>query len=287
MSRRRGVGLLGVSLVAAIVAAAVWAAIGGGSNAPAPSPSGSPATPAPSSSAPLATPAPSAGTQSPSQPPVPSPTAAATSPATPAPQPSATVSPVPGGAPTTAAGFPLRRTVVSIAFPLPAASRYRYGAAWLASRVGLAYSYNEVHGVTAGGVLLRAHDGVDIEVAIATPVLAPFAGVVVDPATLWHPWDPSRYGNVVVVRSSEPTSTGYLSISAHLSRVAVQVGATVSRGQLVGLTGRSGNAGETVPHLHFELRAPFLIPQTWAGLYRRLDSFDPLPSLKAADPNRR
>src|SRR5438128_2639957 len=95
---------------------------------------------------------------------------------------------------------------------------------------------------------------------------------------------PRRYGNVVVIQSSEGTSLGYRSIAAHLSRLAVAVGDVVHRGQVVGWTGRSGNAAETIPHLHFELRAPFLIAVSYGGRTRRLDSFDPLPSLRACDP---
>jgi murein DD-endopeptidase MepM/ murein hydrolase activator NlpD len=87
-----------------------------------------------------------------------------------------------------------------------------------------------------------------------------------------------------VIRSTESTSLGYMAIAAHLSRRAVRVGDAVYRGQVVGWTGRTGNAAGTTPHLHFELRAPFRIAQTWSGIRRLLDVFDPLPSLLAADP---
>ena len=190
-------------------------------------------------------------------------------------------------APTSAAGFDPRRTVVPMLFPLPSSARYRYGAAWRAPRLGVVYPYNQIRGVTPGGTLLRAHDGVDVEVAIGTLVVAPFAGVVVDPATIWKPWDPQRYGKVVVVRSSEVTSRGYYAILVHLSHQGVKIGQVVRRGQVVGRTGSSGNAAETVPHLHFELRAPFPIEFHYAGVKRLLDDFDPLPSLRAADPKLR
>src|SRR5439155_26926561 len=93
----------------------------------------------------------------------------------------------PGGAPTTAVGFDPRHTVVPIAFPLPASARYRYGDAWRVPRLGVVYPYNQIRGVTSSGALLRAHDGVDLLVPIGTNVLAPFAGVVVDPAKIWKP----------------------------------------------------------------------------------------------------
>jgi murein DD-endopeptidase MepM/ murein hydrolase activator NlpD len=263
----------GIALLAAVAIGLGWAALGG-----TPGPGAVPSSSAvPSGSVrigPSRGPSAGAGGASPSQPATSRPSAAPSGPA-------------PGAAPTSATGFKLRGTVVPMGFPLPATSRYRYGAGWLVPRSGVAYGYNEVYGVSRSGALLRAHDGLDLMVAVGTPVLAPFDGVVVDPAARWHPWDRSRYGLAVVISSSEATSAGYLALSAHLSSLGVRVGDLVTRGQVLGLTGRTGNAAGTAPHLHFELRAPFLIPQRWGGLYRRLDSFDPAPSLRGADPNRR
>ncbi len=179
----------------------------------------------------------------------------------------------------------MRDTVVSLAFPLAATSGYRFGDGWRVPRLGIVYSYNQIRGVTRGGGLLRAHDGLDLEVPLGTLVFAPFDGIVVDPATLWNPWAPARYGRTVVIRSSEPTSAGYLVLLAHLSRQSVSAGQAVHRGQVVGRTGRTGNAANAVPHLHLELRAPFRIDFYYAGIHRRLDVFDPEPSLRAADPN--
>ena len=171
-------------------------------------------------------------------------------------------------------------------FPLSATSSYRFGDRWRIPRLGIVYPYNQIRGVGPGGVLLRAHDGVDLQVRVGTPVRAPFSGIVIDPRTLWKPWDPARYGNVIVIRSSEATSRGYTALLVHLSVQSVRLGDTVRRGQVVGRTGISGNAGETIPHLHFELRAPFQIEFHYAGVTRFLDDFDPLPSLLAADPKR-
>ena len=190
-------------------------------------------------------------------------------------------------APTSATGFNPRTTVVPIGFPLPATARYVYGSGWRTPRDGVVYPYNQIRGVAANGTLLRAHDGVDVQVPIGTLVEAPFSGVVVDPRTIWKPWDPQRYGLVVAIRSTEPTSKGYYAILVHLSRQSVRVGQAVKRGQVVGRTGITGNAEGTIPHLHFELRAPFPIAFHYGGVLRYLDSFDPLPSLRAADPHLR
>ena len=198
--------------------------------------------------------------------------------------PSATMASDP--APTSPQGFKPRDTVVPIAFPLSKSSGYRYGDLWRVPRLGVVYPYNQIRGVTSRGVLLRAHDGLDLRVPNGTAVFAPFAGVVVNPATIWKPWDPQRYGTVVVIRSTEAQSRGYLVILAHLSRRSVAPGDPVRRSQLVGRTGQTGNAAGTPPHLHIELRAPFKIAFAYAGVRRSLDVFDPLPSLHAADPNR-
>jgi murein DD-endopeptidase MepM/ murein hydrolase activator NlpD len=273
MTRRRPVivvGLGGSVLAIAVVAGLLRYPLGGSTS---PSPSAVPASSAADS--------PTNG--SPSLAILGTPSASAAVPvatATPAATPEAT-------APTTAVGFKLRKTIVAMGFPLPARPRHRYLDGWLARRAGRTYPYEETRGRAADGTLLRAHDGVDIAIPVGTPALAVFAGVVVDPTTRWKPWDPARYGKVVVVRSTEPTSSGYYAISAHLSRLSVAVGDVVVRGQLIGRTGRTGNAADVpIAHLHFELRAPFQIEQHVGGIVRRLDVFDPKPSLLAADPSR-
>jgi murein DD-endopeptidase MepM/ murein hydrolase activator NlpD len=271
------IGILGVLIIGG-----VFAANGGLAGLGAPAISAGAATP---SAGEATSPTPSAGGETSA--------AASAPPASPAASaspsgvaPSSPASPEPVAAPVSAAGFRVRQTVVPMGFPLPAGSNYRYGDRWRVPRVGRVYPYEEVRGRAADGTLLRAHDGVDLLVKIGTPVLAAFDGIVVDPATIWRPWDPGRYGTVVVIRSTESSSPGYMAIAAHLSRRAVQLGDAVYRGQVIGWTGRTGNAAATLPHLHFELRAPFRIAQVWGGIRRLLDVFDPLPSLLVAETRR-
>ena len=163
---------------------------------------------------------------------------------------------VPGAAPTSPVGFRVRATVVPMLFPLPATAAYRYGDGWGVPRVGVVRPYELIRGVAPDGTLLRAHGGIDILVKVGTPVLAPWSGTVIDPASRWKPWDPSRYGKVVAIESDEPTSPGYVVILVHLSTQAVKVGDHVSRGQVVGKTGITGNAAGTAPHLHLEITRP-------------------------------
>ena len=189
-------------------------------------------------------------------------------------------------APTSAVGFDLRNTAIDIAFPFRATVRYRYSDRFLAPRVGVTRKYNHARGVSASGRLLRAHDGLDLRAKRGTRVSAAFSGTVIDPATRWKPWDPERYGKYLAIVSDEPTSPGYVVIYAHLASTRVVVGDHVGRGQWIGRVGNTGNAAAEPPQLHVELRAPFRIAVREGGRDRRIDAFDPYPSLLAADPKR-
>ncbi len=189
-------------------------------------------------------------------------------------------------APTSAAGFVKGKTVVPMGWPFAPSVKVTFGPGFGVYRVGPLEPFNMISGVSKSGALLRGHDGIDLQVPVGTPVLAPFSGLVIDPATRWVPWDPARYGKVVAIVSDEPTSPGYTVILVHLSVVGVPVGSHVTRGQAVGLTGITGDAAGTIPHLHLELRAPFLIRYRVHGVIRRVDAFDPRPSLLAAEPKR-
>ncbi|CAN5630220.1 M23 family metallopeptidase [soil metagenome] len=189
-----------------------------------------------------------------------------------------------GGAPATAEEFATSADVViGIAFPFKAGDRYRYRDNWLHPRDGDPESYNHIR-LPRRGQPVRAHDGIDIYAPYGTPVLAPFAGLVIDPAERWQPWHPDRHGSTVVIVSHEPLSAGYVAMLAHLDAAFVEPGTVVRRGEVVGLNGNSGNAEDSAAHLHFELRAPFELEWSEAGSQRLVDAFNPYPSLVAADP---
>ncbi|WP_413790255.1 peptidoglycan DD-metalloendopeptidase family protein [Streptomyces rubradiris] len=86
------------------------------------------------------------------------------------------------------------------------------------------------------------HTGVDFLASSGTPVHAIGPGKVVTAG-----WG-GAYGNQVVIRHPD----GMYSQYAHLSKVRISAGDTVSGGQVIGLSGATGNAFG--PHLHFEIR---------------------------------
>jgi murein DD-endopeptidase MepM/ murein hydrolase activator NlpD len=240
---------------------------------------GHPASPAASASGSPSTSPLASGTPSPAGSPGSSPSA------TPAPT-SSSASPTPSvsSAPQSAADFDLENQVIPIAFPLRADTVYHYRDNWLGRRTGPPDPYNHA-GTNSDGELVRLHDGIDIYAPENEPVVAPFDGTIIDPETKWTPWEPDRYGLTVVVESDEPQTTGYTAVLVHLDRVWVDIGQHVTRGQVIGVLGRTGNAEDVRPQLHFELRAPFLIDWTPIGEPRKVDAFNPYPSLTAADPN--
>ncbi|RYD90658.1 MAG: M23 family metallopeptidase [Sphingomonadales bacterium] len=87
-----------------------------------------------------------------------------------------------------------------------------------------------------------AHLGQDFEGSMGDPVMAAGEG------TVSHAGWRAGYGKVVVV------DHGYhlQSLYAHLSRIAVQEGQRIQRGERVGLMGSTGRS--TGSHLHFEVR---------------------------------
>lgn len=108
--------------------------------------------------------------------------------------------------------------------------------------------------VTARELVAPHHDypASDLMVPAGTPVFAAHSGRVVT-----HAGD--RCGLGVTVRSGE----GYRSVSCHLAVVSVGSATEVRAGDVLGLSGETGNAAGA-PHLHFHLRDPagrYLCPQ--------------------------
>ena len=97
-------------------------------------------------------------------------------------------------------------------------------------------------GVRWNGALPDVHRGVDVLVPTGTPVTAMSDGTVRFSGTM------EDYGMVVWVDHDDAVVTVY----AHLSELRAETGGRLAKGDILGLSGSSGNA--TGPHLHFEIR---------------------------------
>ncbi|MNJ98761.1 Murein DD-endopeptidase MepM [compost metagenome] len=86
------------------------------------------------------------------------------------------------------------------------------------------------------------HEGIDFAAPIGTPIVAAAGGVVT--VAEFHP----QYGNMMEIDHGNDMITRY----AHTSRLLMQVGDIVRRGQHIADIGTTGRS--TGPHLHFEVR---------------------------------
>lgn len=88
----------------------------------------------------------------------------------------------------------------------------------------------------------RFHAGIDFRASTGTPVRAADRGTVIYVG--WY----GGYGNTVIINHGGGVTTLY----AHNSRLLVQAGQVVQRGQTVAASGSTGLS--TGPHVHFEVR---------------------------------
>ncbi|PAF45880.1 M23 family metallopeptidase [Helicobacter sp. 11S02629-2] len=92
--------------------------------------------------------------------------------------------------------------------------------------------------------ILRFHAGIDLATKVGTPVYASADGVV-DYANNGYN---GGYGKLVKISHS----FGFRTYYAHLSKVLVQAGEFVKKGQTIAYSGTTG--ASTGPHLHYEIR---------------------------------
>lgn len=126
-----------------------------------------------------------------------------------------------GGEPGACPG-PFSGPIGSYTFVWPANNRYLSGTDYLA--VG--------------------HPGIDIAAGLGAGIFASDSGVIV-----FAGWSTRGYGNLIIVDHGNGWQTAY----AHLSQINVVCGQGVNQGNLIGLSGSTGNS--TGPHLHFEIRS--------------------------------
>ena len=88
----------------------------------------------------------------------------------------------------------------------------------------------------------RFHSGLDIGADYGVPIVAAQSGVVIEAGWI------GGYGNTVMIDHGG----GIVSLYGHNQSLAVDVGQTVSQGQVISYCGSTGNS--TGPHCHFEVR---------------------------------
>lgn len=89
--------------------------------------------------------------------------------------------------------------------------------------------------------VMRMHNGIDFTAKSGTPIQATGQGKVIKAGRV------SGFGNRVVIDHGY----GYQTLYAHMERIDVKVGASVTRGQQIGLVGSTGTS--TAPHCHYEV----------------------------------
>jgi murein DD-endopeptidase MepM/ murein hydrolase activator NlpD len=115
------------------------------------------------------------------------------------------------------------------------------------------YSVGYMGDYKSGAEGKGSHPGVDIRVPEGTPIRSIANGIVESVRD-----DVGGFGKLIVIRHPhmpDPNNPDYEtvlhSVYAHLSAQLVQAGDTVQKGQLIGLSGMTGDA--TGPHLHFQV----------------------------------
>lgn len=106
------------------------------------------------------------------------------------------------------------------------------------------YALPLVHGIETQGI--HGYNAVDLAAPKGTPILASANGIVI--ISIQNGGWNGGYGNYVVINHPNGTQTLY----AHMSKVLVTNGESVTQGEAIGLVGKTGEA--TGPHVHFEIR---------------------------------
>ena len=87
------------------------------------------------------------------------------------------------------------------------------------------------------------NDGINIATPMGTPIHAAASGTITYSGN-----ELKDYGNLVLIKHQD----GYVTAYAHADRLIVARGDVVSRGQIIGYAGQTGDV--STPQLHFEIR---------------------------------
>lgn len=95
--------------------------------------------------------------------------------------------------------------------------------------------------------LRRDHNGIDIQSPLNSPLYAMHGGTVV------HAGYGKDFGNFVIISSTINGSTVQTTY-AHLNQINVHKDQYIEQGAVFGLSGNTGNAKGTIPHVHIEAK---------------------------------
>lgn len=95
-------------------------------------------------------------------------------------------------------------------------------------------------GVNGSG---QRNDGINIAAPLGTPIRAAASGTISYAGN-----ELKGYGNLILIKHDD----GYVTAYAHAESIVVNRGDTVSKGQIIGYAGTTGDV--TTPQLHFEIR---------------------------------
>ncbi len=87
------------------------------------------------------------------------------------------------------------------------------------------------------------NDGINISAPMDTPIHAAASGTVT-----YSGDELKAYGNLILIRHED----GYVTAYAHADKILVNRGQAVTKGQVIGYSGSTGDV--TSPQLHFEIR---------------------------------
>jgi murein DD-endopeptidase MepM/ murein hydrolase activator NlpD len=96
-----------------------------------------------------------------------------------------------------------------------------------------------------GTITQGSHEGhvaIDFGVPVGTSVHSTMSGKVI-----YAGFNNEGYGNLVIVENG-----AYKTYYAHLSSIPVKIGQSINGGEVIGLSGNTGNS--TGPHVHYEIR---------------------------------
>ena len=109
----------------------------------------------------------------------------------------------------------------------------------------------------------KNHQGFDYDSPIGTEALAVKGGKISQVDNI----DDSDYGMSVTIEYTNDNGDSEFAFYAHMDKITVSAGEEICEGDLVGLTGASGNADQNDSHLHFEVRS---VISPGKGLVNRL-----------------